>query len=88
MPPTQSSLLDLLPPPPQPEWKPDIEEIRTYLNGLLATARAAEVMPWEETRARTFANLMRQMTNWLPDDEATALRTAFVAEYDRLGWKG
>lgn len=88
MPPAQTSLLDLLPPPPAQQIKHDIEEIRQYLNGLLATAREAETMPWEETEARTFANLMRQMTDWLPDDEANALRTAFVAEYERLGWTG
>ena len=85
MPPTQHSLLDLLPPPPQPEWKPDLDEIRRYLNGVLAIAQAAKTLPWPYPEARMNANLMRNMSKWLPADEAEALRSAFFTEYARLG---
>ena len=65
-------------------FAPDPEVVRARLNGLLAMARGARVMPWPEQDARMWQTVFPQMANWLPDDEADQLRFAFVQEIERL----
>jgi hypothetical protein len=62
----------------------DTELVRRRLHALLETARAAAAMPWPERDARMWQTVFPQMTDWLPDDEATQLRFEFVQEIERL----
>lgn len=68
----------------RPQSTPSPERIRKELHALLATARAAERMPWGAQEARTNATIFPQMANWLPEAERDDLRAAFAAELDRL----
>jgi hypothetical protein len=42
-------------------------------------------MPWNAKEIRFYRTIFPQMTNWLPDDEAAQLRSAFEVEVVRLG---
>ena len=65
-------------------YLPDPADIRRRLHDLLATARAAERMPWDTRKAGLWRIVFPQMANWLPDEEADQLRFAFAAELERL----
>ena len=67
-----------------PTWYPDPDEIRAELHKILAEARAATSMPWDEKRVSLYRVIFPQMTNALPEDEAAQLRFAFMAEMERL----
>lgn len=72
-------------PNPQPvSHLPDPEEIRRRLHAVLAQARAAERMPWDERKARMWQTVFPQMANWLPEDERDQLRFEFAREIERL----
>jgi hypothetical protein len=73
-----------IPNPPPPSHLPDPDDIRRRLHALLATAREAEHMPWDERKARMWQTVFPQMANWLPDDEADQLRFEFAQEMERL----
>jgi hypothetical protein len=62
-----------------------IQGIRDELRATLALARASARFPWKDL-TQTYMVEMRvnSMSNWLPRDEAVALRKAFAAEMDRL----
>ena len=62
-----------------------IRDIRDELCATLALAREASTFPWPDL-TRTYMVEMRfnSMSNWLPRQEAVALRRAFAAEMDRL----
>lgn len=75
---------DRIPHPPAPSYLPDPEDIRQRLNALLAKAREADKMPWDEKKTRMWQIVFPQMANWLPDDEADQLRFAFAREIERL----
>ncbi len=83
---TQSSLLDLLPPQPQPQV--DLAWIRRYLNGTLAQALAAgKELPWDRPTVNTKCAMMRQMGSHLPAEEIEPIRAAFFAEMIRRGYR-
>jgi hypothetical protein len=86
--PAQGSLFgtgeDRIPHPPPASHLPDPADIRRRLHGLLAKAREAERMPWDERKARMWQIVFPQMANWLPDDEADQLRFEFAQEIERL----
>jgi hypothetical protein len=68
--------------PPPPDF---IARIRGELESTLARARDAERMPWRDLTAATLAELrFNSIADWLPPDEATALRKAFAREMARL----
>jgi hypothetical protein len=69
---------------PQPTIVPDPESIRARLQALLATARAAEKMPWPERDARMWQTVFPNMAKWLPPEEAKQLSFEFAREMDRL----
>ena len=72
-------------PNPEPvSHLPSTDEIRRRLHAVLAQARAAEHMPWDERKARMWQVLFPQMANWLPDDERDQLRFEFAQEIERL----
>ena len=69
---------------PQRASTPDPEAIRGRLNGLLGTLRAAETMPLSERDVRMWRAVVPNMTRWLPESEAEAVRAAFASEMERL----
>ncbi len=75
---------DRIPNPPPPSHLPDLEDIRRRLQSLLAKAREAERMPWDERKARMWQIVFPQMANWLPDDERDQMRFEFAQEMERL----
>ena len=85
--PAQDSLFgpgeDRLKAPPRAA-SPNPEAIRARLRSLLATARAAEKMPWPDRDARMWQIVFPNMANWLPPEEAEALRFEFAHEMERL----
>lgn len=68
-------------PAPRP---PNIPYIRKNLNRILATARAAQIMPWNATNQRHWESFFPQLAALLPADEGAALCDAFAAELARL----
>ena len=78
---SQSTLFDTV-----PDYSPEKREerVRTRLLGWLATARAAERMPWNRQRAEVTEILFMQSSNWLPETERESLRAAFAIEMTRL----
>ena len=70
--------------PPTRSSAPDPDTIRERLNGLLNKLRAAETMPLSERDLRMWQAIVPNMTKWLPEVEADALRAAFDEEVRRL----
>ena len=69
---------------PTPVYRADPDKVRAELHTIIAEARAAQTMPWDAKRVLLYRTIFPQMTNWLPEDEATHLRFAFAAELARL----
>ena len=69
---------------PTPVYRADPDEVRAELQQILAEARAAKTMPWDASTVALYRLTFPQMTNWLPEEEATQLRFAFMAEMERL----
>ena len=67
-----------------PTYYPEPDEIRAELHKILAEARAAKSMPWDEDRAALYRTIFPQMTNALPADEGAQLRFEFETELERL----
>ena len=67
-----------------PTWYPDPDEVRAELRGILAEARSAKVMPWDDDRAGLYRVIFPKMTNCLPDEEGAQLRFEFETELARL----
>lgn len=76
------SLVDQLDEHPGEEF---IQSIRDELCATLVLARNAATFPWPDL-TQTYMVEMRfnSMSNWLPHQEAIALRRQFAAEMDRL----
>lgn len=66
------------------QYRPDPEKVRARLRHILGEARGAEKFPWEPTRVSLYRTIVPQMTNWLPEDEATRWLAEFDAEMARL----
>jgi hypothetical protein len=67
-----------------PVYRADPDKVRARLHRILAEARAADVVPWENARTSLYRTIFPQMTRWLPDEEAAQLRFEFEAEMERL----
>jgi hypothetical protein len=85
---------DLFEPDEQPElfedeyqpklYHPDPERVRARLNTILAEARAAQTIPWDDSDVRYYRTVFPQMANWLPPDEGAQLCFEFETEMKRL----
>jgi hypothetical protein len=67
-----------------PNWV-NPAEVREELTALLALAQASrDTAPWDSRTHRFHQVVFPQMANWLPADEADALRRQFSAELERI----
>ena len=64
---------------------PDLQAIRERLDRLLETLRASETMPLSDRDLRMWQTVVPNMTRWLPEEEAEAVRIEFAHEMERLG---
>jgi len=60
------------------------DDIREEMLALLATARAAEAMPWTPREVRTHTVMFPEMAKWLPGEEGEQLLLEFETEMERL----
>ncbi len=67
-----------------PVYEADPDEVRAELHRILAEARAASTMPWDERRVSLYRTIFPQMTAALPEEEGAQLRFAFMTEMERL----
>jgi hypothetical protein len=67
-----------------PEYHADPDKVREELRRILAEARAAKSLPWDDKRTALYRTIFPQMTNWLPEDEGAQLRFEFDTEMERL----
>ena len=71
--------------PPAAQSTPDPQALRGRLGQLLETLRTSQTMPLSDREVRMWQTVVPNMTRWLPEDEANAIRSAFVSEMERLG---
>lgn len=64
---------------------PDPQAIRGRLGRLLETLRTSKSMPFSDRDIRMWQIVVPNMTRWLPNDEADAIRSEFANEMKRLG---
>jgi hypothetical protein len=62
----------------------DPDRVRARIGRLIAEARAAETMPWNEDDVRFWRKVVPQMARWLPAVEAARLCSEFDEEVRRL----
>lgn len=60
------------------------ENFRGWMEETLAMLRACRESPWPPHDARYYRVLFQLRSEWLPYDEAVALRQAFRGEWERL----
>ncbi|MGY6709019.1 MAG: hypothetical protein ACXIVF_11895 [Rhizobiaceae bacterium] len=65
-------------------YRGDPDRVRARLHRLIAEARAAETLPWDEDSVRLYRKIVPQMVLWLPADEAAQLCFDFEAQMRRL----
>ena len=75
---------DLFGPPPPKSYAPSLATVRAEVNKILDIARTARDMPWTQKEVAFWKTVFPQMTNWLPEEEAAKLRSAFMEEICRL----
>jgi hypothetical protein len=67
-----------------PAYRPNPDKVRARLNKILAEARAAQILPWDPSRASLYRTIFPQMTLFLPEEEGAQFRFAFDSEMARL----
>jgi hypothetical protein len=67
-----------------PAYRPNLDNVRERLHKILAEARAAEKLPWDQDQLLVYRTIFPQMAGWLPEDEAAQLRFEFDTEMTRL----
>lgn len=64
-----------------PTPKPD--DVRRRLNGIIRKLRESDELPFTVADFRSWRVVFPQMSRWLPDEEANALKEEFFREHDR-----
>jgi hypothetical protein len=67
-----------------PAYRPDPDQVRARLQRILAEARAAEKLPWDQDKLLVYRTIFPQMAGWLPEEEGAQLRFEFESEMARL----
>lgn len=75
---------DLFGPPPPRSYAPSLATVRAEVGKVLEKARIAQEMPWTAKEVAFWKTVFPQMTNWLPEEEAAQMRSAFMEEIRRL----
>jgi hypothetical protein len=75
---------DLFGAPPPKSYAPSLATVRAEVHKVLEKARIAREMPWTAKEVAFWKTVFPQMTNWLPEEEAAQLRSAFTEEISRL----
>ena len=65
-------------------YRADPDRIRGRIANMIAEARAAERMPWSAEELGNRAYLLKQMSRFLPEEEAAQLIFEFEQEVERL----
>src|SRR5436190_1445896 len=65
---------------PTREYRADPDTVRQELYRILAEARAAQTIPWDDRRTTLYSTIFPQMANWLPEEEGAQLRFEFEVE--------
>ncbi len=71
-------------PAPPPPRKLTADDIRQEMLALIATARAAETMPWTPREVRSHTAMFPYLAEWLPKEEGEQLLLEFKTEIERL----
>jgi len=64
---------------PHTDISADPDRVRRKLDALLAEARDAAIHGLPQSRRRLIETVVPQMTRWLPEDEAEAVRQTLAA---------
>ncbi len=75
---------DLFGAPPPVSYAPKPGTVRRKMLAMLGQLRGAEGCPWSEYELGLNKANFPRMANWLPEEEAAALRREFAAEVARL----
>ena len=75
---------DMFGPPPKQAYAPSLAPVRAEVHRVLEKARIAKEMPWTAKEVAFWKTVFPQMTDWLPEEEAAQLRSAFMEEMCRL----
>ncbi len=67
-----------------PAYRPNLDQVRARLRKILAEARGAEKLPWDQDQLLVYRTIFPQMAGWLPEEEAAQLRFEFDTEMTRL----
>lgn len=67
-----------------PAYRPDPDQVRARLLKILAEARGAEKLPWDQDKLLVYRTIFPQMAGWLPEEEAAQLKFEFDTEMARL----
>jgi hypothetical protein len=67
-----------------PAYRPDLDNVRARLHRILAEARTAEKLPWDQDQLLVYRTIFPQMAGWLPEEEAAQLKFEFDTEMTRL----
>jgi hypothetical protein len=67
-----------------PAYRPDPNQVRARLHKILAEARAAEKLPWDQDKLLVYRTIFPQMAGWLPEQEGAQLKFEFDTELARL----
>ena len=67
-----------------PAYRPDPDQVRARLHKILAEARAAQELPWDQDKLLVYRTIFPQMAGWLPEQEGAQLRFEFDTEMARL----
>lgn len=77
---------DLFAAAPKPiEAGPNMARIRARLDKMMSAVREAGPGELDAATLALYRTVLPQMSNWLPDQEATRVRADFAAEIARLG---
>ena len=67
-----------------PAYRPEPDKVRAQLHRILAEARAAEKLPWDDDKVLLYRTIFPHMAGWLPEEEGRQLRFEFDTEMARL----
>lgn len=68
----------------RPSTVPSVDTVRARLEGVLRTLRSADEMPLTSKQLTFWTTVVPQMSNWLPEEERSAVCAEFESHVARL----